>query len=101
MKHIYPLKVCPFCKQTPTIEMYLNQETWLPKVKCKNPHCEFQPSTKYIPIRKTQKQSYETCKFKIENVIYNWNMNCPMEAKEGIEIDYEQMIKYNGPTNLA
>lgn len=92
MKHIYPLKPCPWCKKTPRFYM-MYEETWLPHIYCANNDCKVQPKSKYVPIRKKQKIDLQTIKDKIEILIGYWNDNNPMIAHEGIELDYIEIIK--------
>jgi len=93
MDHIYPLKVCPWCQKTPQFNMFYSAETWLPKIMCINKKCTVQPISKYIPIRKKQKKNPEIIKNKIEKAIDNWNSNNPMDAIQGIKLNFEDVAK--------
>lgn len=94
MKHTYPIKTCPWCGETGKFSMDTPlDETWMPRIKCKNFKCEVQPQTKYIPIRKAQRSNPQVLKEKIETVIKKWNDgNCGF-INEGFELDFERIAK--------
>lgn len=98
VKHLYPIKPCPWCKKTPRFYMFLGHlnapvETWLPEIQCRGEGCKVHPKSKYIPIRKKQKANPIIIKEKIEKVIAYWNDDNPMIATEGIELDFEKIVK--------
>lgn len=94
MKKLYPLKKCPFCKKTPEFKMWYNiSSTWLPRVMCNNPRCFSNPSSKYVPIRKQQKNDPEILQMKIEKSISIWNDSLDTEATEGIILDFHDIAK--------
>jgi hypothetical protein len=97
-KTTYPLKPCPWCKTTPKFKMYygvLNkpQETFLPEVYCENVSCKVNPKSKYVAIRKLQRFNPLILKNKIERAIENWNSGNEYQAKEGIQLDFEEIAK--------
>ena len=100
MKHIYPLKPCPWCKETPKFFMGILQ-TWMPCIKCQNDACTVQPKSKYVPIRKKQKENPVILKEKIERVISRWNEDNPMVATEGFAIDFDILAADANSTRLG
>ena len=89
MKKIYPLKICPWCEETPVLCMPTPMdETWLPKIMCKNSKCKVKPSTHYVPIRKSQRKDPKILKEKIEKVIERWNKGSLGFKNEGFILDY-------------
>ena len=90
---IYPIRPCPWCKYTPKFIMYLDKPTWLPRFRCISECCTVNPESKYVPIRKTSKTCPIRLQEKIEKLIYMWNQNNPIPAREGVEFDFEKIIQ--------
>lgn len=102
MKHTYPLKTCPWCDITAEFRMNCNEATWLVTIGCKNMKCHVQPSTKYIPIRKKQRQNAQEIRRKIEILIDRWN-NANLNFKnEGFVLDFDKIVEdfLNGKLGL-
>ena len=73
--------------------MLYDDLTWLPYIYCDNYYCNVQPKSKYVPIRKKQKQNPIIIQEKIEMVINKWNDNLETFWDEGIELDYDAFSK--------
>jgi hypothetical protein len=100
---IYPLKSCPWCNKTANFHMDCSpDQTWIPKILCKNSNCQVNPQTKYIPIRKKQRENPIIIKEKIERLIKIWNDGNLDFNNEGFKIDYEKIVKdfQNGKLGL-
>lgn len=100
-KHIYPLKLCPWCKKTPKFYMLMGTKestegTYCPYIKCENHECMVMPKTKHVPIRKGQRFDKEVLKIKLDKLIGFWNNDNPMPANEGIELDIEDIANNGG-----
>lgn len=68
-------------------------KTWLPRIKCGNFQCNVKPQTKYIPIRKSQREKIAVIREKIEKVIKLWNDGNLIFKNEGFELDYEKIVQ--------
>ena len=94
MKKIYPLKCCPWCGCTPKFFMFTPlDETWTPRIECKNHYCRVMPKTKFVPIRKKQRENAEILREKIERVIKFWNDGNLGFNNEGFELDYDKIVE--------
>ena len=90
----YPIKVCPWCYQTPSFDFALDDDTWLLKIKCRNEICKVNPQSKYVPVRKTQKSEYPKLRQKIELCFMNWNDSLGTKAKDAFNIDYPKILAH-------
>lgn len=94
MKVAYPLKACPWCGKTASFHMACPEnETWLPKIMCKNSECKVHPFTCWIPIRRKQRENVVVIKEKVERLVKIWNDGNLPYNKEGFEIDYEKIVE--------
>ena len=96
MKEIFALKICPWCRKTPTIDLNRRDHTWLVTIQCKNPLCNVKPVSRYVPVRKRAKVEYKRLFDKIALVQQYWNVDNPFRAIEGVEVDLsnlEQMVR--------
>ena len=73
--------------------MYLDDETWTPHFKCWGDLCMVKPKSMYVAVRNSAKTDPMRFKEKIEKAISYWNDNNPMTAFEGVEFDFEEIIK--------
>jgi hypothetical protein len=102
VKLIIPISPCPWCKETPEFILYFDSwdhkipssnNTWIPKIACKNQNCTVQPESKPVPIRRTSKTDFERLKEKIIQVFDNWNIGNPVKATHGKEIDFDKILE--------
>ena len=93
MKVVIPVCPCPWCRATPSFVMWLDDQTWTPKLICNNRNCWVQPESQYVPIRKQQIFRADVIKRKIEQMIDNWNKTNPIAAYEGMEFDFDKIAE--------
>ncbi len=93
MKKEYPLKTCPWCYVTAKFQMICNDRNWCIYIECGNLACQVKPRTKYISIRKTQRECPEKIRIKVERVINIWNRGGLPYKNEGFALDFDEMVR--------
>lgn len=68
------LRPCPWCKQTPDLEMPIHEDTWRWLVRCKTNACGMQPVSPHVSIRKTGKKSSNVIAEKLQKLADMWNV---------------------------
>ena len=76
------IQPCPWCKKTGTFILMPDDETWCPRVACRNWECKVKPEALYQAIRKTSKKSRSITQEKIYQAISHWNSHNPLPAYE-------------------
>jgi hypothetical protein len=87
------LKVCPWCKKTPHVDLPIDKstETWQWKIHCANYMCKINPETKPASIRKTTKQSYTAMMGKLYTLHASWNHGNDMPVIEKKIVDLSKI----------
>jgi hypothetical protein len=69
-----PLKPCPWCGKTPTIDLSMFDEvSWVWSIACGNCQCSFQPHGMHVTVRKKQKLNQSIMIDKIQTLCKSWN----------------------------
>lgn len=89
------LKPCPWCHKTPEIDMPLENTSWCWKVECRNLECVYQPTGRYITIRKDQRYDLKQILAKLLTICDLWNAGSwDMKPFEKLLIPLEDLHKF-------
>lgn len=86
------LKPCPWCKETPEINMPISDDlntngTWLWSIQCRNTKCKINPTSPTVAIRGECKLKFERILEKIDKLAASWNEGNDLKAKDKKVID--------------
>lgn len=90
------IKPCPWCKQTPDLNMPIDNltncdGTWCWYIQCFK--CKMKPKSPYVSLRKTTKTDPFRIGKKLEELAHMWNEGNDYKAYEKKVVDLSGIIK--------
>lgn len=99
----FVLNGCPWCKESPHLDMPLGEEphcdgTWRWQIQCLNPDCKVRPKSQFTNFRKTSKSHFNLFLNKIISLAKGWNENNPAAPKDAFTINITKLANLYGWT---